>query len=207
MSQTAQQQKTPFAGKVDEQILVVPTATIFPNGAPQGVMAADFDYYEKLVLREQQFIWRSKAETDPSYKQIVPFLVFRHAGRIFVMQRRAEASEQRLRNLFSIGIGGHIRKEDMGAGGMISWANREFAEEVNFRGSYKVQPFGLINDEVDDVGRVHTGMVYVLEGDSDAISIRDEHKSGELLTLEECQALRPRMERWSWMILDALTGF
>jgi predicted NUDIX family phosphoesterase len=120
------------------------------------------------------------------------------------MKRRSTASEQRLKDKYTNGIGGHIRQEDIENTTLFQWAQREFAEEVCYQGNFTVKPIGLINDERDEVGRVHIGFVFLLEGDSDQIAIRAEHKEGYLLSLEECKELYPLMESWSQFVLDYL---
>ena len=106
----------------DEHVLVVPRIHLFPHGAWHGLNRTAIATYMTLIQTHKQFIPRSIAENDPSYKQIIPYLVFMHQDAIFVMQRRSDASEVRLRNKYSIGIGGHIRQEDMKQGnGIFDW--------------------------------------------------------------------------------------
>lgn len=196
----------PTLKKIDEKILVVPRSVLFDGGdAWSGFKVLEsLDDFQSIVEQHKLFLWRSEVEQDPSYKQIIPYLVFRHQGKYFVMKRRSTASEQRLKDKYTNGIGGHIRQEDIENASLFQWARREFAEEVCYQGNITVKPLGLINDERDEVGRVHIGFAFLLEGDSDQIAIRAEHKEGSLLTLEECEALYPSMESWSQLVLDYL---
>ena len=61
----------------------------------------------------------------------------------------------------------------------------------------------MLNDDSNPVGQVHVGLVLLLQGDSDAIKVRSELKSGQLLTAQECLAFYDRMESWSQIIFDA----
>ena len=70
-------------------------------------------------------------ETDPAYKQIIPYLVFTYENKYFLMQRQKKASETRLQSKYSLGIGGHIREEDMENCTLVDWAKREFEEEID----------------------------------------------------------------------------
>ncbi|MFA6527017.1 MAG: hypothetical protein WCT20_01185 [Candidatus Babeliales bacterium] len=192
--------------KVDERILVVPRSILFKNiDAWNGFKSLDsLADFQAIVEQHKLFLWRSEVEQDPSYKQIIPYLVFRFQGKYFVMKRRSTASEQRLKDKYTNGIGGHIRQEDIDDKTLFQWAEREFDEEVCYQGNLTVKPLGLINDDRDEVGRVHIGFAFLLEGDSDQIAIRAEHKEGYLLTLKECMALYPSMESWSQYVLDYL---
>lgn len=192
--------------KVDEKILVVPRNVLFQNNDVWSGFKAltSLEDFQTIVEQNKLFLWRSEVEQDPSYKQIIPYLVFRYQDTYFVMKRRSTASEQRLKDKYTNGIGGHIRQEDIENQTLFQWAQREFDEEVCYKGNFTVKPLGLINDERDEVGKVHIGFAFLLEGDSDQIAIRAEHKEGYLLTLAECQALYSSMESWSQFVLDYL---
>lgn len=143
-------------------------------------------------------------EVDPTYKQIIPYLIFCHEDKYFVMQRQAKATETRLQSKFSLGIGGHIRQEDITGDDIIGWARREFEEEVDYNGSFTVEPLGILNDDSNAVGQVHVGFVYLLKGNSAHIKVKEELKSGELFTLEECMSFYDRMETWSQIVFNFL---
>lgn len=188
-----------------EQILVVATTTLFPDDA-QGFIEGNFDHYAQKIVASSIFLDRAQAEQDPDFQQIIPYLVFMHQDKVFMMQRRETAGEQRLKNKLSIGIGGHIRAEDFGLGAsIIDWAQREFEEEVDYKGSVTFKPLGILRQTASSVDRVHTGFVYLLEGSSSEISIKEEHKSGTLLTLSECMECYDEFEGWSQRILTFLT--
>ena len=158
--------------KTDEQILVVKESLLFSTSSIiQGFVPCDFSPYLSTIEKHKEFLPRQKMEESPSYKQIIPYLVFQYQNSLFVMQRKAEASEQRLKNKLSIGIGGHIRKEDMEDANIFGWAAREFDEEVSYQGTYHVKPLGIVNDDSNDVGKVHAGFVFLLAGSSDQIFI------------------------------------
>jgi len=193
--------------KPDEKILVIPTKTLFPTGAFQGfIPLADFKAQEQLIAQHQQFLWRSAMEQDPSYKQIIPYLVFTHDNKYFLMRRRSDASEARLKNKCSLGIGGHINQEDMAESSLVSWANREFHEEVSYQGLLKITALGMINDDSNAVGQVHAGFVYLLEGNSSNISIKSELKEGQLMSLDDMKPMYQQMESWTQLVFDYLVA-
>lgn len=188
----------------DEYILVVKRDVLLTNTSWQGLNTTTTEDLVALINTHKEFLPRSLMEVDPQYKQIIPYLVFTHNNRYFLMQRRAETTEQRLKNKYSIGIGGHINQEDMNTDSIIDWAKREFSEEVNYSGNYTVQVIGALNDDSNAVGEVHLGLVLLLHGDSDTIQVKSELKSGELLTLEECGAYYDSMESWTQIIVNYL---
>jgi predicted NUDIX family phosphoesterase len=191
--------------KNDEKILVVPRLVLLANDDLNGfVSMTNFDLYEDIIRQSGQFLWRSEMEENPAYKQIIPYLIFKHQERYFLMHRRGDATEQRLKGKGTLGIGGHLREEDMQHGSIITWAQREFHEEVSYAGKLNIEPLGLINDDSNPVGRVHVGFVYLLEGDSPAISIKSELKDGSLKTLAELAEVAHGMETWSQLVLQAL---
>lgn len=189
----------------DEHILVLPRSVLFPHDAWQGIRPVDLNYYLSLIGNHQEFHPRSLMETDPTYKQIIPYLIFTYQQKFFLMQRHSQATETRLQNKFSFGIGGHIRAEDMHTqDSIIDWARREFHEEVLYQGKFSVELLGLLNDDSNSVGQVHAGFVFVLHGDSPSISIKSELKSGNLLSLDACQPFYGQMETWSQIVYTYL---
>ncbi|MFH1339581.1 MAG: hypothetical protein ABIH40_07050, partial [Candidatus Omnitrophota bacterium] len=176
-AKNAQDEKV-FIKKEDEKILVVAREKLFANKVIQGIEAVDFEHYQNLIEEHKEFLWRSKVETDSSYKQIIPYLVFNFQDKFFLMRRKSDSSEARLRDKYSLGIGGHIRQEDIAEKSIFDWARREFAEEVEYSGDFKIEPIGILNDDSDSVGQVHVGFVFLLKGDSDKIKVRSELKEG-----------------------------
>ncbi len=189
----------------DELILVIKRDELFPKGAWSGMKSVDFEKYSTLIQKKQEFMPRSHMETDPTYKQIIPYLIYEYQDRYFLMQRQSKSSEQRLQSKYSLGIGGHIRKEDLSSDSIADWARREFHEEVNFKGTFTIEPLGILNDDSNAVGQVHAGFVFLLKGDSPRITVKSELKSGVLLSLEELRDFYDRMESWTQIVFDFLT--
>lgn len=191
--------------KQDENILVVNRETMFASEEFQGLQKTNTDKYLDIIDKHKEFLPRSVMETDFRYKQIIPYLVFTYEDKYFLMQRQAKSTEQRLQSKYSLGIGGHIREEDMETNNIIDWARREFEEEINYSGNYTVEPIGILNDDSNEVGQVHAGFVFLLKGDNADISVKSELQSGELLTLSECKKYYDFMETWTQIIFDSLS--
>lgn len=199
-----QTQQRPLHQNYNEEILVVRRNILFQQNTPiwQGINKNVFNIFIDKIQNHAAYIPRSHAETNPAYKQIIPYMLFKHEQKIFVMQRKQDASEQRLANKYSLGIGGHVRQEDITDSDIFTWAKREFNEEVSYNGSLKISKIGVLNDESTEVNKVHLGMILLLEGDNNNIQIKNEHKSGMLLTISECKTLYPLFESWSQIVLD-----
>lgn len=188
----------------DEKILVVKQDMLFSEGSWSGLHLENIDHVQKIIECYGQFEWRSTMEQDSSFKQIIPYLIFNYSNNFFLMQRRANASEERLKNKFSLGIGGHIRQEDMTGASIFDWASREFNEEVSYQGTFSIEPLGTINDDSNSVGQVHLGLVLLLKGTSPEISIKSEHKQGILIPLLQLNDFYDTMEPWSQIVLNYL---
>ena len=100
-----------------EHVLVVPTPVFHALGHFQG-FCGDTDRYLKGLLDPAHTSYRPRAamEQDPTFKQLIPYVIFRHrdqAGRVSLFQytRGKGQGEARLHAKRSIGIGGHISAE------------------------------------------------------------------------------------------------
>ena len=185
--------------------MVVAREDLFADEIWNGLKTENLQKYLNLISTKHKFLPRSQVEQDPNWKQVIPYLVFKKDKKIFLMRRRADHSDLRLANLYSIGIGGHVNRKDLdGRGGFVSWAKREFEEEIDYKGGYKTEFLGILNHDANDVGLVHAGLVMKISGDSDVISVRDEHKSGELVSMEDAGRVYKQMETWSQIVYDHL---
>jgi len=191
-----------------EQVLCVKREDIFPDGAWHGFVSEDLERHQAVIRERHFFKPRAEVEEDPNFQQIIPYVVFRHDGRYLLTHRLRASSEKRLRKQYSLGIGGHINPGDLEAGDpVLDGLKREWAEEVVYDGRFEAQFIGLLNDESAPVSKVHLGVVFVVDGDSPNIAIRETTKlAGELLTLDEMRIHYLEMESWSQMVFDRLTS-
>jgi predicted NUDIX family phosphoesterase len=153
----------------DEKVLVIPTARFRAAGYFHGFRPAD-DAYRSAILDPAAFRFRPRAEveTDPSFKQLIPYLVLKHGGEAFHYRRGGSGTETRLAARRSIGIGGHISEADAagGADPYLTGMLRELTEEVELGCGYRERCVGFINDDRTPVGSVHLGVVHVFELDA-----------------------------------------
>ena len=203
-------QHAPAMPKTDENVLVVRRSLFDELGAFQGLQP-DVDRYLAAFLRRENnfFLPRSRAETDPAYKQIIPYAVFSFGGRILHYVRGAKSGEKRLVAMGSVGIGGHINDNDESLFSFDLEAyrvavRREIEEELKLEGSYEDRVAALINDDSTEVGRVHLGVVHLVALDHAGVRA-GERAIAELrfLTLDELKRRRDKLESWSQIVLDA----
>ena len=187
-----------------EKVLVVPRADILPDPAWQGLRSTDLEFCQDAIAHHSFFLPRAQVEDDPTYQQIIPYIVFRHADRYFVTQRLSAGSDARIHGLYSLGVGGHLNPVDS-ADPLGDGLRREWEEEVLYTGTFAPRLLGLLNDDSNPISSVHLGVIYLVEGSSDQISVRETHKlTGALLTLDELSALGPALEPWALLVLDHL---
>ncbi len=189
-----------------EQVLCVRRDDIFPDGAWHGFVTENLDRHQRVIRENYQFKPRAEVEDDPTFQQIIPYVVFRHDHRYLLTHRLRASSEKRLRKQYSLGVGGHINPGDLDGGDpILDGLKREWAEEVVYDGRFEARLLGLLNEESSPVSKVHLGVVFVVDGDSPDIQIRETDKlAGELLTLDEMRIHFLEMESWSQLVYERL---
>jgi predicted NUDIX family phosphoesterase len=195
----------------DENVLVFPRSLFEQLGVFQG-FNADVDRYLPAILdkKNNSFQPRAKAETNPNFKQIIPYVVVTDGNSILHYVRGKKAGEQRLVAKGSIGIGGHINDEDhtlfaFGLQAFQDAVKREVCEELAVQGTFDAKPVGLINDDSTEVGRVHFGVVHVLFRTPEKVRKNEQVITQvEFIPIEELKQRREQMESWSQLCLDNL---
>jgi predicted NUDIX family phosphoesterase len=188
-----------------ELVYAVPRETLFYGVAAwRGVRREDVAGILRRVDEAGTYVPRAEAERDRTLKQIIPYLVLRDGGRIFLMKRTRAGGDARLHDRYSIGIGGHLNPGDDSA---LSGLEREWHEELD---AGFVPPFefvGLLNDDTVDVGVHHLGLVYLAEASGRPVGVRETDKlSGSFERIEVVRAVYDLMETWSQLALDAIDG-
>jgi predicted NUDIX family phosphoesterase len=201
-----------------ECVLVVPTKLFHSLGHFQG-FSADADRYLDTLLDPKQLSFRprSEVEEDPSFKQLIPYVIFSHTdatGRtqLFQYTRGKGQGEGRLHAKMSIGIGGHISEGD---GDLDSIAapqavyaqgmRRELAEEVAIESPYRDRRVGLINDDQTEVGKVHLGVVHLFEVEQPLVRpLEIDILQAGFRPMEEILSRAANFETWSQICLEAL---
>ncbi|MBN2136714.1 MAG: hypothetical protein JW720_02800 [Sedimentisphaerales bacterium] len=200
----------------EEQVLVVERQVVEEVGIFHG-LAFDVDrYLERLfapgILR---FMPRSEAETDPSFKQLIPYVIMSHRGKYLNYVRGKRAGETRLVAKRSIGIGGHINPvDDMPLFTADSYepmylnaVAREVAEEVCIEAGHTDKIVALLNDDSNEVGSVHLGVVHHWSLDTDEVTRKEQMITQmTFMTPAELNDVKDSLETWSQLCLPLLEG-
>lgn len=196
--------------KAAEEVLVVPAERLSAAGEFHGFRPTS-EEFRRLLLDPAHLSYRPRGEveTDPAYKQLIPYVVLRCAGELFHYTRGASGTEARLRALRSVGLGGHITKEDGPPeadpyrAGML----RELAEEVEIQGPWTERPFGFIYDARTPVGQVHVGIVHLIELEEPLVWPREAAiDEAGFAPVRDLLRRRDEFETWSQFVLEELAG-
>jgi predicted NUDIX family phosphoesterase len=211
----------------EEQILVVPTRLFHELGCFQG-FSDRVDHYLPVLLHESntQYRPRSLMEQDPTFKQLIPYVVFRvHANdgqhHYFHYTRGSGQGEQRLHAKKSVGVGGHISLEDaQHPDAYFAGMQRELDEEIHFGpvvqdGSPAAaspslaqrfgQIIGLINDDSNEVGKVHLGVVHLVDLAEPVVTAREKDLlEARFSSPQKLTEMLGQFETWSQIALRYL---
>ncbi len=197
---------------VEEQILVTPTRLFHELGHFQGFSTEADRYLPTLLAPENnEFRSRPEMELDPTFKQLIPYVLLMHRDEqgvpsFFHYRRGQGQGEARLRKKRSIGIGGHISLIDVDSENPYeAGMRRELEEEIRIETGYREERLGLINDDLTEVGKVHLGVVHLFELDAPNVQPNelDIAETG-FAPLSELLAQREEFETWSQICLDML---
>lgn len=170
---------------------------------------ADFDFIKNENI---EWIERKEAETNYSYKQIIPYVILRRQdGKVACYKRHG--TEKRLHGLYSCGFGGHIEQCDSGGSVLETVKNgmlRELSEEVsNFspelfrKEDFELSYLGVINEVESEAGLVHLGIVFIGNCKNGFVPKEaDETKGLEWKTFEELSQLHT--ELWTALALKLI---
>lgn len=170
--------------KWDEKILVVDRETIFSNeeNSFYGFLNKDDEKVKKIVatFSKYQVKRRGNMEEDPSYKQLIGYVLVKDKDTkdVLVYKRLVGGGEARLHGKASVGIGGHMNDVENEIIENIIKINvaREVEEEIGISLEETLSNLhfvGLINDDKEEVGKVHIGVVYVCEVDKAKINVTE----------------------------------
>lgn len=197
-------------GKMDEEVLVI-SRELLPDLPNRGFILADETFVASL-LPQAKFISRREAESNSSYKQLIPYSILRFEDKIFRYRRSTSTREKRLHGLYSIGVGGHVVRTDLPPFGenhiaVIERArDRELAEEFLVEALERPTLVGLLNDESNEVGQVHLGIVYEYLLQSPNVKSREKrnHINCGFLSVETLASNMWEYESWSQVLIERL---
>lgn len=196
--------------KPEEDILVFPTSLFHEMGYFHG-FSDDVEKYIPRITTVSRFVPRSPAENDPSLKQIIPYVMIRFRDLVFRYKRTRRGEEDRLHTKCSIGVGGHINpfdKFDLFAAtkSVIEMGmEREVAEEVIIDTTYAAECVGLLNDDSNEVGKVHFGIIYQLVVDEPKVETREKGSftQADFVDVMSLQEDFELFETWSQILIES----
>lgn len=199
-----------------EQVLVFPTTVLSAiMKEPYGLCceATAIDTFRRLMASDLLFyLDREIAEKTPDYKQIIPYTLFRQGGKYFAYQRTKKGGESRLHDKWSLGVGGHINPRDgKGKVGYLNAFWRELDEEVEFCFKHgicsemvKENIVGLLYDPSNEVGKVHFGVVHLIDLDPHVV-MKTFDPALDCGRFEDAAGIISRkrdFENWSQLLID-----
>ena len=189
----------------EEQVWVVERARLFGRGddkAWRGIRTEGIGELLQTARRDGSFQPRAAMESDPTRKQVIPYLVLRDGERYFLMHRTRAGADRRLHDRYSIGVGGHLNPGDVD---FEAGLRREWSEELaaDFAPTFRL--VGLLNDDDNDVGAVHLGVVYEADSAGRSVDVRETRKlDGHFASPAEVLAVHDSLETWSQLVFDFL---
>jgi predicted NUDIX family phosphoesterase len=195
----------------EENVLVIRRSLFDDLGSFQG-LSFEADKYLKAILSRGNnfFLSRGRAEKDPSHKQIIPYVLLTHRDKVLHYIRGKKAGEQRLVAKGSIGIGGHMNESDESLFALDDAAyragvEREVGEEISIKTNFEDCIVALLNDDSNDVGQVHLGIVHVFKLAEPKVEKREAMITNlAFLSKDELMSRRDSLETWSQICLDSL---
>lgn len=217
--------------KYDEIILVAPTEKIFQHPETkeslyfQGINT-DVDQTNLINAnyeKHHSYKRRGDMEEYPTFKQMIPYAVListneqETAYTYFVYKRLSGGGEERLHNQYSLGVGGHMNHivADNFRENFFENYMRELTEELVLEGNQMQDqtPFlvGYINDDQNEVGKVHLGAVVMAALPKNLkVEVREtDVLEGMFMTADELREHVDQFESWSQYVIkeiDTLTS-
>jgi predicted NUDIX family phosphoesterase len=169
------------------------------------------DYFSKYPMLSY-FRERSEMEKDPTFLQVIPYVILQYRKKYCVYTRGGLSGEKRLVGSQSLGFGGHIIESDVEDsrypfGTILKACHREVCEEVSIHGSIlESLRLGLIRDCSNEVGTVHLGIVFLWVLESCRMQSNEKHQivDAEFKTFYELLEQSGNLESWSKLCLPLL---
>ncbi len=196
----------------DEQVLTVERRLIPAEWLPEFgcYPITQKDFLRNIGNWPRLYLFRSQVENDPRYKQIIPYVIlFDEYQKVFCYPR--QGSEKRLHALYSVGIGGHINREEDGAADfwatVLNGLRRELMEETALNPETdRLEFYGIINEERTKVGHVHWGLVFLYRvnmDDKNRLKVSPELYDYTFCPVEEFLKTK-KYEYWSGLALQLI---
>ena len=205
---------------LEELVFAIPTDILWKllTYREKGLISGNSDVLARIV-QNGLFRKRNELEEDPSFKQIIPYVIISckevdpsgvMRGQSFYMFRRTtKQTEKRLHNKLHLGVGGHMilgSSKEPEEQYLISELKRELFEEVKLLNGCLIEGIeyiGLINDDTIPVGRCHIGLLYIIHVSNKDVVINEADKmTAEWVDKPHLEEYYEEMETWTKLAID-----
>lgn len=205
-----------MTNKNDEIILAVSRKKLFEN---EQFSFQGFENDETVVDRVVENLAanfvsmrRGDAEENQEFKQPIPYALIRRGNEVFCYERLNGGGESRLHSKLSLGVGGHMNPiEDLEDFSAVLEENlmREINEELYVdKGQFDLNIVGLINDDSDEVGKVHISLLAIIDisNEQDVVVRELDQLAGAFVSIDKLRSKEyfDRLENWSKIALEEL---
>lgn len=158
--------------RTKERVLVCPAEFISLDKFQNCILTGDSaeEVWYEILAAPLTFEDKDKAETNPSLKQLIPYVYVTRGKEVLTYWRTKKGGEGRLHDKRSLGIGGHVNDTDSKDPkyAFPYGVDREIKEEIGIDAKQHDLIFkGLLYDDSDEVGQVHLGVIYNLKVEFD----------------------------------------
>lgn len=184
--------------KANEKVMVIPSEIYYETGDLIYCIGS-YSAFKKRGTSKGDI---KGVETDPIYKQVIPYYVFIKDDKILCYLKSKKSGETRLHGLYSVGIGGHINEKDgKGLEAVKNAAIRECREEIGITPVIDDNEDYILIDFGNGVSDFHVGLCRLIRNWEGQIKLSDEVQKVDWLTLEELEARKP-LESWTEHLLQ-----
>ena len=202
---------------MEKEILAVRRGELFGKSSRyhfNGFLPLDRDSaaaIEKNIREHGIYGLGKEFENNPEYKQIATYCVLVNSDSRTVFTYRRAGKEKRLKNIWSLGLGGHVRKPKEAKSNPIKYnveANIQKEVTAYMHLENGLRPVGYINYDDSSVNRDHLGVLYFAETHSpDEIHARSrEIARGRFRDMDRIKKMirHQRVEEWSELVFKLL---
>lgn len=196
-----------------ERILAVRAELVTSMNIPEGISLyspSTMNEYikhlgEGLIIEDRDLL-----EGNPTYRQIIPYVLLSYQGVYFSAVRTKAGGDSRLHGKRILGFGGHANWMETLSNSLASQlqinALRELEEELVIKDSIDIVFSGFINNLSTPVDKDHIGIYIRAELNSPMVYINETSvlvDSG-FLTKESIQVDYDSLENWSKLVFSIL---
>ena len=192
--------------QLNEYVLVFSVDLLNKKGTFQGLNYSPHIYLDSILMNDNhKYMRRKEAEKNPNYKQLIPYVIIENNNTILSYQRGVLLSEERLLHNHSIGVGGHISIDDpnLFSTSYEEGMYREINEELHIDTDYQEKIVALLNDDSNEVGKVHIGVIHILRINEQKIRKKEKSiNNPHFVSIQSLKTNIGKYENWSRICIE-----